>query len=140
MKAFWLAVLTAILWGISPLLEKIGLSRGISPMTAVVIRNFGSMSAALVLWAFLARNPEYAKNFHWDSAALLMISAAVSAVVGQALYYSALQSGEMSKVVPIAGAFPVVAFILGVIFMGETVTATKIAGVGLVVGGIILLK
>ena len=140
MKAFWLAVLTAVLWGVVPIMEKIGLAKGLNPMLAVVLRTGGSTLGGLVLWAMISRNPEYAKNFTWQTAAWLMSGAAIASVIAQSFFYAALQQGEVSKIMPIAGSFPLISFILGIIIFGESFTVSKVIGVLCVVAGVILLK
>ncbi|MFC1805193.1 EamA family transporter, partial [Candidatus Omnitrophota bacterium] len=59
---------------------------------------------------------------------------------GQICFYHALKSAEASRIVPIAGSFPLVAFILGVLFLSETVTPLKLGGVLLVTLGIWALR
>lgn len=140
MKTFWFAIAAAVLWGTVPIIEKIGLSKGINPMFAVVLRTVGSISAAMVLLAFLAQNKSNFSNFTWTAMALLMLGGMLANVVGQVLFYKALQGGDVSTVLPITGAYPMIAFVLGVLLLGETVTMQKLAGAGLILGGIILLK
>ena len=41
---------------------------------------------------------------------------------------------------PIAGSFPLIAFILSVLFLGESISLAKIAGMVLIVIGIWVLK
>lgn len=140
MKAFWFAIITAVIWGAVPIMEKIALGKGMNPMLGVVIRSLGIAIGALVLWAVLAKNPDYAKNVTWSSALLLVVSAALAAIVGQIFYYTALQQGDVSKIIPVAGSFPLVSFILGTLLLGEAVTIPKLVGVLCVIAGVILLK
>ncbi|HRU38797.1 MAG TPA: EamA family transporter, partial [Candidatus Goldiibacteriota bacterium] len=95
---------------------------------------------ALVLFAFLSANKANFTNFTWSAMALLMLGGLLANIVGQALFYNALQGGDVSKVLPITGAYPMIAFLLGVFLLGEAVTLQKLAGAGLVLAGIILLK
>jgi len=140
MKTFWFAISAAILWGTVPVIEKLGLAKGINPMYAVVLRTIGSAAGAVVLLAFLSANKSNFANFTWGAMALLMLGGMLANVAGQALFYNALQDGDVSRVLPITGAYPMIAFILGVVLLGEPVTPQKLAGAGLVLGGIILLK
>jgi len=140
MKTFWFAICTAVFWGTVPLLEKIALSKGINPAFGVVIRNIGGFIAAMLLLLFLSRNRANFTNFAWDSAVLLMVGAMLANVCGQVFFYNALQGGDVSKVVPIAGSYPLIAFVFGILIFGEAFTLPKIAGALLIVGGVILLK
>jgi transporter family protein len=140
MKTFWFAIGAAVLWGTVPIIEKIGLSKGISPMYAVVLRTIGSAMAAFVLFLFLSKNKANFANFTWSAMALLMIGGLLANVVGQVLFYNALQGGDVSRILPITGAYPMIAFVLGILILGEAVTVQKIAGAALIMGGIIMLK
>ena len=57
----------------------------------------------------------------------------------QYFYFRALEYGEVGRVMPIVGSFPVIAFLFSVLVFGEAATATKLAGIILVVVGVILL-
>jgi bacterial/archaeal transporter family protein len=140
MKAFWFAVIAAVLWGTTPIIEKIALSKGINPMFAVVLRTVGSALAALVLLAFLSRYKSSFTNFSWNAMVLLMIGGMMANVIGQVFFYKALQTGDVSRILPITGAYPMIAFVLGILVLGEAVTVQKVAGAALILGGIIMLK
>ncbi len=140
MKAFWLAVITACIWGGVPIIEKFALTRGMHPVMGVVIRNFGSVAAGIILWMFVAKNPQMVKTGGMLPIVLMLAAGALAAVVGQTFFYSSLQLGDVSKVMPIAGSFPLISFVLGILIFGEAVTASKIAGVLCVVAGVFLLK
>ena len=70
----------------------------------------------------------------------LVIGGFLASVVGQIFFYSALRTGEVSKVTPLGATYSLVSFLLGVLFLQESITATKIGGVICVVLGAILLK
>ena len=46
MKAFYFALMTAVVWGIVPIIEKMGVTR-IVPIGGVIIRSFGVMLGIL---------------------------------------------------------------------------------------------
>jgi transporter family protein len=140
MKTFWYALTTAVFWGSVPLLEKVALAKGMNPGLAVAIRNTGGFIAALVLFGILSMNKANFSNFTWGSAVMLMIGAMLANVVGQIFFYNALQSGDVSRVVPIAGCYPLIAFVFGILIFGEAFTLQQLAGAALIVGGVVLLK
>jgi bacterial/archaeal transporter family protein len=55
------------------------------------------------------------------------------------MFFVALSSGEVGKVVPITAAYPVVTLILAAIFLSEGITVAKAVGVCIVVGGVVVL-
>ena len=71
---------------------------------------------------------------------LIIMSGVFSGLLGQWTYYKALKYAEASRVVPIVGGYPLVAFVLAIFLLGESITAQKLCGVMLVVAGIVLLR
>ena len=139
MRSFYLAVMTACIWGLVPVIEKIGLSR-LSPPAGIFVRCLAVACGALCLLAFkpailgeLAQTPP-------KYIALIVIGGFTANFLGQLLFYNALKGGDVSRVVPIAGAYPLISFVMGVLVLGEALTPLKVAGIGCVVVGIFLLK
>jgi len=60
--------------------------------------------------------------------------------VGILAYYRALSLGPVSAVVPIFGTFLVISSVVGVLFLNESLTARKVAGIGCAVLGIYLVS
>lgn len=139
MKSFYLALMTACVWGVVPVIEKIGLTR-LSPAAGIFVRCLAVASGALCLLAFkpgilgeLAKTPV-------KYIALIVIGGFTANFLGQLLFYNALKGGDVSRVVPIAGAYPLISFVLGVLILGEALTPLKGVGIGCIVLGIFLLK
>ena len=70
----------------------------------------------------------------------LVLSGILAGFVAQLVFYKALKTGEISRVIPITSCYPLFTFILGWIFLGEEVTLSKVMGMLLILGGIFLLK
>ncbi|AXG07535.1 multidrug transporter [Haloplanus rubicundus] len=60
--------------------------------------------------------------------------------VGILAYYRALSLGPVSAVVPIFGTFLVISAAMGVLFLSESLTARKVAGIGCAMLGIYLVS
>lgn len=58
--------------------------------------------------------------------------------VGILAYYYALQQGPVSVVVPIYGMFIVGTAVIGVAFLGEPLSATRVAGIGCAIVAVVL--
>lgn len=67
------------------------------------------------------------------------IAAGVAMAIAVTSLFQALQLGPATVVVPVYGMFIVGGFVLGVIFLGEMMTLSKILGVGACVAGIYLI-
>ncbi|MDP6685949.1 MAG: EamA family transporter [Candidatus Omnitrophota bacterium] len=139
MKAFYFALATALVWGIVPIFEKMGLTR-IAPLSGLIIRSFGVIIGLSLLIIFKTQAFKIALTADPRTIFFLVLGGFMASILGQIFFYNALKTGEASKVVPIAGIYPLVAFILGVIFLGESVTLAKVGGIMLVIAGLFLLR
>ena len=138
MSAFLWAVLTACIWGFVPILEKIGLAK-VQPMVGLFYRCLGVVLGVLLLGFFVLK-PAEIKNVDMRSVTLLVLAGFLASFAGQLMFYHALKLGDVSKIVPISGAYPFLTFLLGVIILGEAMTPAKIVGVVFVVLGIWFLR
>lgn len=136
-QGFIWALIASVLWGSTPLIDKLGLSK-VDPLSAVLIRNL-VISVTVVPMLFIIGKGEHFLNVDKKSAMLIIIGGFLASLLGQWAYYKALKCCEASRVVPIAGTYPLIAFIMAVVVLGEPITIKKIIGVIFVVGGVILL-
>ncbi len=139
MKAYYFALLTAIVWGIVPIMEKMGLAR-ITPMAGIFIRSCGVIVGISVLAVFNGEAIKVAMKADPKTIFLLAAGGFMASILGQIFFYNALKIGEASKLVPIAGTYPLFAFLLGVIFLGEGLTMAKAGGVMFVILGLFMLR
>jgi bacterial/archaeal transporter family protein len=139
MKGFYFALITAVVWGIVPVMEKVGLAK-IAPFAGILIRSCGVIIGASMLAIFDHNSLRAALKAEPRAVFFLVIGGFMASIVGQMFFYNALKSGETSKMVPIAGTYPLVSFLLGIIFLGEAITGAKLAGVSFVLLGLFLLR
>ncbi len=138
MNAFWWAVVAASIWGIVPLLERMGLAK-VEPLVGLFYRCIGVIIGIVLLPLFLISAKEI-KSVDARSAFLLITSGFLASFIAQIAFYKALKLGDVSCVVPVSGSYPFISFILGLWLLGETAQPIKIFGVILIVGGIWFLK
>ena len=138
MTAFNWAVLTACVWGVVPILEKVSIGK-VTPYVGLFYRCIGVMLGMILLGAFLVKPQEF-KSIDAKSLFFLIAAGFLANFVGQLLFFHGLKSGNISSFVPIAGSFPMVSFILGVVLLGEAVTPIKVGGVVMIIIGIWALK
>lgn len=99
----------------------------------------------LIVWTALAYTACAAFFFATGTGVKLEVDTwwalASAAIVPAALIllYVALGNGEASKIIPISAAYPAVTLLLAGLFLGEAVTMLKLAGLALVLGGVVLL-
>lgn len=136
-KGFLFSLLTMICWGFAPLFAKLGLSK-LETLTALVFRN--TFIAIMLLLAFFASGQAktiFSSNIKYIY--LIIIEAALAGLIGQYFYYKAVKTWEVSRVVPIVGAYPLVSFLVAFLFLSEKITMLKTAGIALVITGVVLL-
>jgi len=131
------AFLALVGFGSGAICDKLAL-RGLPASAAVIAR---SLMTAVIFTGYGA----FARQFRRIAAApaiplaWLVAGVVVNPVLGQFALYKALKFGEASRVVPIAASYPLVTVILAALFLGEKLTAPKVAGVLCIVVGIGLI-
>ena len=136
--AAW-AMLAALTWGVAPLLEKLGLMK-MTVYPGLFLRSLGVVIGLvfLILWKYETISSSLTHvSWIWIYP---ILGGILASVVGQIFFHNALKSGEASQVVPIGAAYPLISFVLGILFLGEKITLAKLAGLIFVLTGVILLK
>lgn len=139
MKAYYFALITACIWGIAPILEKIGLGK-IEPLSGLLIRSLGVVIGATLLIIFRTQALRGALAADAKTFFYLLLGGILASFLGQLFFYRALKTGQTSQVVPLAATYPLVSFLIAVFFLQEQLTLQKVIGVLLVISGVLLLK
>lgn len=138
MKPQFLALLTAILWGVGGYFEKKGLHLGgLSPEMGITIRT----SAALVILAVISF-PQWKTLPQAGARSILYMvigGGVMAGVLGMLCYYAAIKGAPLNRVMPIAFTSPLFGVLMGVIFNGEPLTWKTGAGMLLTLAGIVVL-
>ena len=128
------AFLALVGFGSGAICDKLAL-RGLPASGAVIAR---SLMTAVIFTGYGA----FAGHFRTIAGAgaiplaWLVAGVVVNPVLGQLALFKALKFGEASRVVPIAASYPLVTVILAALFLGEKLTAPKVAGVLCIVVGV----
>ena len=139
MQPYLWALLTACVWGCVPIIEKLGLTK-LSVFVGLFYRSIGVILGAVILFAFNVPGIKQAFFNEPRGWIFVLLGGLAASVLGQLFFYHALKYGEASQVVPMAAAYPLISFILGIIFLGENFTLQKMFGIFSVLIGIWLLK
>ena len=133
-----LLIVTAVLWGSTPVLEKIGLGKT-DPLTGVTIRSI-AVTVALVIYVLLAGKTRALLQTDLKTVAIFSITGLMAGALAMVTYFFALKKGATSQIVPIAAAYPLVSALLSVIILGEHVTVLRLAGTVFIIAGIWLVQ
>ena len=130
----FLVILTAILWGTTPVMEKIGLGKT-DPLTGVTIRSI-AVTIALIIYVALAGKIKALLQIDRKTLAIFSLTGIMAGLVGMLTYFFALKKGATSQVVPIAATYPLVPAMLSILVLGEHVTPLRLLGTVLIIIGI----
>lgn len=139
MRGVALALISALLWGVAPIFDKLAISNPkVMPVPANVIRCLGAI-VALVVLMFLTGEKSFAA-IDARRALYLVIAGAIAGGVAMVTYYMALNTLGAGKTVPLTSIYPLFTVIFSVFFLGERVDLVKvIAGTALIVCGVVLV-
>ncbi len=133
-----LLIVTTLLWGSTPILEKIGLAK-VDPLIGVTIRS-AIITAGLFLLTFLLGKGRALIELDGKSIFLFGASGVMAGLLGMWTYYGALKMEATSKIVPIAACYPLVTTLLSILVLKEGVTLNRVIGTALIVSGVWLVK
>ena len=139
MNSYTWALSASVAWGLAAALEKWGLSDS-DALTGVWLRSIGVLLGAIVMTFFipqLSLKVSHMGPRQWTG---ILMGGALGSIVGQIFFYRGLKVGEIGRVASVAGSWPLIAFLLSILFLNETPTLKKILGAILVVSGVWLLK
>lgn len=128
----------ALAWASSQLLIKRG--PAISPMAlAGWVALFATPQVALGSWWFEQGQWQALMSASWLAWGAVFYTAVMSSIVAYGIWYGLLRRHPVSRVVPMMLLVPVLAVILGVLLLGDSLGPHKLIGGGLVVAGIGLI-
>lgn len=79
-------------------------------------------------------------SLSWASDTPWAIATGVIPVLSLVMFFLAVSNAEVSRVVPISSAYPLITALLAVLFLNEALTATRAGGMLLVVAGVAILS
>ena len=133
-----LLTITALLWGATPILEKMGLAK-IDPLIGVTVRS-AVVTAGLLILTFLLGKGKALMEVDGKGFLIFGASGLMAGILGMWTYYMALKMEATSKIVPIAACYPLVTALLGVLILNEGLSVSRVIGTALIVSGIWLVK
>lgn len=134
---FW-ALLGMVGYSATTLLVKLATRTGL-PSTVVVAIATSVVTATC--WLVVAARGQTLQLLQslGTSGGVWSLATGVAMAIAVTSLFRALQLGPATVVVPVYGMFIVGGFVLGVIFLGETMPLSKLVGVGACVAGIYLI-
>ena len=138
MVVILLLIVTTLLWGFTPILEKVALTK-VDPLVGVTVRS-ALVTAGLVIITFFTGKGKALMEVDGRSFLLFGASGMMAGLLGMWAYYAALKMEATSKIVPIAASYPLVTALLSVLILREEVTLPRVVGTAFIVIGIWFVK
>lgn len=138
MVVILLLIVTTLLWGFTPIIEKVALTK-VDPLVGVTIRS-ALVTAGLFVLTFLVGKGKALMEVDGRSFLLFGASGMMAGLLGMWTYYAALKMEATSKIVPIAASYPLVTALLSVLILREEVTLPRVVGTAFIVIGIWFVK
>lgn len=137
--AFVFAMTTAVLWGFTPILSKRGMAGGASSLQgALVVVTVDSVLYWLaILWR---QGLDLSANLTVETVAVFAVGGLVGTALGRLAVFTGVD--RVGATINTAGqnTRPVFAMLLAVLFLGERVTLVTVAGIVVLVVGLITLS
>ncbi|WP_038057215.1 EamA family transporter [Thermodesulfobacterium hydrogeniphilum] len=133
---FILWLLTISFWGVSPIIEKLGL-KNVDPLPALFIRTFTALIFIFIVLLFTSSFNF--SNLSLKDISIISLSGIVGGFLGMFTYFILLKSQNASQIVPLTSTYPLVATFLAVLILKEDLSLAKFLGTLFVVIGIYLL-
>ncbi|MBR9679892.1 MAG: EamA family transporter [Candidatus Altiarchaeota archaeon] len=127
-----MAVLSMIFFGITHFIRKIGLPTDGNMLPYLLIENLIVLVATGLI--FLAY-----KNHEFPALKYPVLSG-LAATIALVFFLGALSRGPISVVSPITSSNLLIAVLLGIFLLGESITLFKGAGIALILAGIFMLQ
>ncbi|PTM59968.1 EamA family transporter [Desmospora activa] len=131
------ALLAAFCFGVAPIFEKLGLART-DAAVALFLRAGVTTVLVVIYWLLFPQMGGWTMP-DGRSLVYILLGGVFGVLFAQYFYFKALAIGDVGRVMPIVGSFPVLAFLLSALILGEAVTVMKVVGILLVVVGVFLL-
>ncbi len=129
------AVLCVFLYGIMQFFIKLS-SAGNNPVASSMVFIAIQFLAQMIMGAFFIIK----SDFNMDISSIKYgIAGGIAAAIATILFFLALETGPLSKVVPIVNMSLLVGVLLGIIFLNETMNVRVAAGIVFAILSIILL-
>lgn len=130
-----LLFLAILLWGIAGALQKVAVGK----MSVASVQLVGVVTALFVIVIYYMISAA-AKTPTWTTSGTYWgILAALTSVMGSILFVYLLRGRDASSLMGYAACYPLVTFIIAILFMGEAFTTTRLVGIGFVLFGLMIM-
>lgn len=132
-----IGLFTAFLWGITTNIYK-SQSKEATPLAISALKMWVAMTAMTAAILLPLRTTPFYMPF--DSLLFLVASVTIGLVIGDSVYLVSQERIGVSYAFPITSTYPILTYLIAVLFVGEVIIVSRIIGVFVAVCGIILIS
>ncbi|HLO01488.1 MAG TPA: EamA family transporter [Symbiobacteriaceae bacterium] len=137
MQGLIFAILSAICWGLAPVAAKVALNH-VSPIFALGVRS-ALATTMVTLWLQFAGEQAAVTSLSTKTILFLLIETLLATVVGDALYFYALQHGKAAQIGLVMASSPLITIMAASLLLHEPLTPLKVAGALVMVIGLLMV-
>lgn len=123
-----------ISWGLWAVFAKFA-ARALAPEVAMVVSYLAGITVAVTYLLSKGVTPQLS-----TAGVGYALAGGLFSGVGAVSYYTALRNGTAAVATTVTALYFVVAAVVGIVFLGESVSARDVAGIALAVGAVVLLS
>lgn len=138
MNALALIIMTILMWGTTPVIEKYGLG-SVNPLPAVFVRSLAIVVSLVLIMAFTGSYKELG-GMSAKSVIVFCLSGVIAGVFGMLTYFSVLKMGNASKIVPLSATYPLVTMLLSTVILKEAFSLQKLLATVLICSGVVIMQ
>jgi transporter family protein len=135
---FVFALATMICWGTAPIFGKVAMLR-IDPWMGLAMRSF-IISLIMLILVIVTGHIHHLFRIELSTWGLMCSEGILASLLGHLTYLYAIKYGMISRVIPIASAFPLVALMGGLFLFSERISWERLVGAIMIIAGIILIR
>jgi len=132
----WLlnSIACLLCWGIWSFMPKLAVQH-VPPKSAFFFQGLGGVLVAIAIFSTMQERVVFnAKGLGFA------LVGGLAGYAGMLFFLYAVQSGKVCVVAPLTALYPVIAIVLGITFLGESLTGLQWVGVVLALTGIVLIS
>lgn len=132
-----LLFLVVILWGTSGALQKVAVQRMATPPMQLINASTILLIICIYYFFYISNKGFTTSSMSWTwSGVAFSILAAIASSIGSIIFIYLLRGRDVSSLVGYAACYPLVTFIIAIIFLGESFSVMRLIGICFVLLGL----
>lgn len=131
-----LSLVAMVCFGVAGIIDKVTMAGNQTPTSFIMLTRLLPMIAFWGIFVMLPGQRPDGEGLPWRQLGLAALSATLAGALGMWTYLTAIRQWDASRVIAISSSYPALCAILAWLFLGESITPSKIAGIAAITVGI----